>query len=321
MPNRARYAFIAVVLLATCHRNRVLSRSSVAAIECLGDVDIDLVDRTWHYKCPGLSKHDANTARNILNYRRVFFVGNSVSRRLLYAVAHIYGGSNATIREGVETVQDVGSHDTFQVHLNAQGHCSRPLYCSGEANQVRNATSGYREKLYQELERTKCKKISGPGTVLGHMFLGTPLLKPTAEVLNAWADNVALPGEFDVLVVQVSVRDIQEVEYFKMLIKATCMLQVKQRGGKRDVGMNVILWGSPHAGDGTLLVQNVSALLALHLWPHVKACGVHVLDVTRATAEMIASGLGSHQTPQHFRDATRLMLADMLINYIQLIDL
>lgn len=55
----------------------------------------------------------------------------------------------------------------------------------------------------------------------------------------------------------------------------------------------------------------VCALLASNL-RQIKFCRALVLAVTSATAGMIVSG--SHQSPQRLRDATQLMMADILLD-------
>jgi hypothetical protein len=135
------------------HNSHALSylRNAQRGRSCLssGILTFSEEDRTWHYPgtCKGLEKFTYISAREcfVAQNSSIFFIGNSVSRRLLYTVAHIIGGPNATVTtnmHAVERIQDIGSHSIFEVELDSSGHCSGQRTCATSAFNLDHGATG-----------------------------------------------------------------------------------------------------------------------------------------------------------------------------------
>ena len=304
-------------------------------INRIGDVIFDELDRTWRYpsNCVAhLHKFDATLAREALLGKSLFFLGNSVNRRLLYAVAHILGGSNATYNHSpvaAEIVQDVGSHSIFEIGVNASGHCSRQYRCSTaafgiDATKAQNMSEGSLKQFNCQNKSAwvENRKILDSTTALGFLFTGTPVVPDAVRVLEIWAnlDDASFAASpvdnYDILVVQILIFDAKEEQYFEKLYQALKKLMRRREALGRPV--RVILWGSPHNLASELHITRIIELIQQKLHPRMRDIGVTVLDVTFATAHASALTLGQHQkgSLHHFMDFTRLMLAYMLINTI-----
>ena len=303
-------------------------------IHHIGDVVFDELDRTWRYpsSCVAhLHKFDTALAREALSGKSLFFLGNSVNRRLLYAVAHILGGSNATYNRSpvaVEIVQDVGSHTIFEVGVDASGHCSRQYRCSTAAFQIgaRAFNTSESSLKYFNCQNKSAwvenRKMFDSMTALGFLFTSTPVLPVANRFLEIWAnlDNASFAASpvdnYDILIVQLLILDAREESYFEKLHQALKKLTRRREALGRPV--RVILWGSPHNLASELHTTTIIELIQQKLRPRMRDIGVTVLDVTFATAHASALTLGQHQkgSQHHFMDFTRLMLADMLINTI-----
>ena len=303
-------------------------------INRIGDVIFDELDRTWRYpsNCVAhLHKFDATLAREALLGKSLLFLGNSVNRRLLYAVAHILGGSNATYNHSpvaAEIVQDVGSHSIFEIGVNASGHCSRQYRCSTAAfgiNPQARSISENSLQMFNCINKSAWvaeRKIFDSKTPLGFLFTSTPVLPVAVRFLQIWAnlDDASFAASpvdnYDILVVQILIFDAKEEQYFEKLYQALKKLMRRREALGRPV--RVILWGSPHNLASELHITRIIELIQQKLHPRMRDIGVTVLDVTFATAHASTLTLGQHQkgSLHHFMDFTRLMLAYMLINTI-----
>jgi len=303
-------------------------------IHRIGDVIFDELDRTWRYpsNCAAhLHKFDATLAREALVGKSLFFLGNSVNRRLLYAVAHILGGSNATYNRSpvaAEIVQDVGSHTIFEIGVNASGHCSRQYRCSTAAFGINAQARSISESSLQTFncenknEWIEKRKLFDSAIALGFLFTSTPVVPVAVRFLEIWAnlDDASFAASpvdnYDILVVQILILDTKEENYFEKLYQALKKLMRRRKALGRPV--RVILWGSPHNLASELHTTTIIELIQQKLRPRMRDIGVTMLDVTFATAHASALTLGQHQkgSLHHFMDFTRLMIADMLINTI-----
>ena len=159
------------------------------ARKCLssGIVHFSGVDRTWSYpsSCIGLAKFDYPRARKsfVFTNASIFFLGNSVSRRLLYSVAHIIGGPNARTNADIhaaERLQDVGSHGIFEVSVDYQGHCSGQRTCVPSPLKRSAGLICANETAWNNL-RSPCT----PCAHLGFAFTSTPVLSESKALVNA----------------------------------------------------------------------------------------------------------------------------------------
>ena len=220
-------------------------------IHHIGDVVFDELDRTWRYpsNCVAhLHKFDATLARRALSGKSLFFLGNSVNRRLLYAVAHVLGGSNATYNRSpvaVEIVQDVASHTIFEIGVNASGHCSHQYRCStaafGIGAKAWNISEGtlkqfncQNKSAYVEIRRKFDSK-----TPLGFLFTSTPVLPVAIRFLEIWAnlDDVSFAASpvdnYDTLIVQILILDAREERHFEKLYQALKKLTHRRKALSR----------------------------------------------------------------------------------------
>eukprot|EP00223_Ostreococcus_mediterraneus_P004943 CAMPEP_0174585780 /NCGR_PEP_ID=MMETSP0929-20130131/23222_1 /TAXON_ID=548131 ORGANISM="Ostreococcus mediterraneus, Strain clade-D-RCC2572" /NCGR_SAMPLE_ID=MMETSP0929 /ASSEMBLY_ACC=CAM_ASM_000573 /LENGTH=356 /DNA_ID=CAMNT_0015767761 /DNA_START=151 /DNA_END=1222 /DNA_ORIENTATION=+ len=300
----------------------------------IGDVVFDELDRTWRYpsNCVAhLHKFDATLAREALSGKSLFFLGNSVNRRLLYAIAHILGGSNATYNRSpvaAEIVQDIFSHTIFEIGVNASGHCSRQYRCSTAAFGINPKVRSISEsslKMFNCQNKSawvETRKLFDSAIALGFLFTSTPVLPVAVRFLEIWAnlDDVSFAASpvdnYDILVVQILILDAKEESYFEKLYQTLKKLMRRRKALSRPV--RFILWGSPHNLESELHTTTIIEIIQQKLRPRMRDIGVTVLDVTFATAHASALTLGQHQkgSLHHFMDFTRLMLADMLINTI-----
>ena len=130
----------------------------------------------------------------------ILFIGNSVSRRQMYAVAHILGGENARVnaiarnatlseRYGVQRVFDSKTkyHSAFEVKLNiASGEMGEPYSCLPES--VENIA----EEILEEKESMRCSNAQMKHDInalrLGFLYVGSGRRAHTAllKALDAW---------------------------------------------------------------------------------------------------------------------------------------
>lgn len=322
-------------------------RTSGEACLARGVLYFDQLDRTWHYPpaCAGLEKFTYSTARDLLvsSSSSVLFVGNSVSRRLLYAVAHIIGGPNATSKSNVhadEKVIDVHTHGTFEVEVSSSGHCSKQRTCAISPFAVHEGAIGLNVSVISGLNCPMKaawdmirSRHAAPCAHLGSIFTGTPVVASTQALINAWSELAqgdrpefqASPADnYDVLVIQITIFTEADVRALKGLLSDLRHL-VEVR--KRRNPLKVVFWGSPFTDEKYATLDTVSIKQKLHTFlskERLAWLGEHVIlvDVTNSTAEaLLRRNLGhlTEHSGQHFGDFTRLMLADNILNAIKLL--
>lgn len=304
-------------------------------VERLGSVELDASAHTWRYppECAG-RKFDAMSARETLAGKSFLFIGNSVCRRLLYAVAHVAGGENATSLNASATgeiIQDMVSHRYFEVGIDASGRCSKQYACSTSHREFTSDPGNITETSLMEMFNCekdawveKRRAIGNSETTLGFIFTGTPVLPTVERALALWtnfddASFVASPMDnYDVFILQTLIVSETDDKFFESLAKSFKKLIDRRQALGRPI--QIVLWGSPHVNGA--LVNTSTILQVLNKFrPHVRDMGVTILDVTSATAQALEFHLGQHQegSRHHFMDFTRLMLADMLLNTIRAI--
>ena len=334
-------AYVQILISVETDRETIYDKVSIKSgdgerqrwcgVESIGELEFDELDRTWRYpaQCTEFHKFDAASARKVIAGHDIFFLGNSVSRRLLYATAHILGGKNATYNHSpfaTEIVQDVGSHSMFEVGVNSTGHCSAQYSCASNAFEIQPSAWNISDTAFamfncaNKSDWLTSRQNKNSVLSLGFLFTATPVLRVVDRFLELWAslDEQSFPtsalDNYDVLVVQVLVLDLNEEKYFEGIIRSlNALVQRREALGRR---LRVVLWGSPHNFATLLDAATVGALLKNALWSRVKEAGIKVLDVTSSTAQASDLMLGQHQQGNlhHFMDFTRLMIADNLIN-------
>jgi hypothetical protein len=302
------------------------------------------VDRTWHYPgtCKGLEKFTYISAREcfVAQNSSIFFIGNSVSRRLLYTVAHIIGGPNATVTtnmHAVERIQDKGSHSIFEVELDSSGRCSDQRTCATSAFNLNDGATRLNSSALAGLNcanktawDTMRSITPGPSCHLGYIYTATPVIASTEALINGWLDLMQNDGlefqaspadNYDVFVFQVTLITEEDIEKMEGLVSALQKL-VKLREGRQPV--KVILWGSPITLNPKLNVSTIEQVL------HEATSESHLsflrdkvmfVDVTDATRQAVTRGFGhiTENSAQHFGGFTRLMIADNILNAIKLL--
>jgi hypothetical protein len=306
-------------------------------LERLGSVELDASAQTWRYppECAGRTRaFDAVSARETLAGKSFLFLGNSVCRRLLYAVAHVAGGENATSLNASATgeiIQDMVSHRYFEVGIDASGRCSKQYACSTSHREFTSDPGDITETSLVEMFNCekdawveKRRAIGNSETALGFIFTGTPVLPTVERALALWTNFgdssfAASPMDnYDVFILQTLIVSETDDKYFESLAKSFKKLIDRREALGRPI--QIVLWGSPHVNASQIDTSTILQVLD-KFRPYVRDMGVTILDVTSVTAQAIELHLGRHQegSRHHFMDFTRLMLADMLLNTIRAI--
>ncbi len=270
----------------------------------------------------------------------ILFIGNSVSRRQMYAVAHILGGEkarvnaiarNATLSEryGVQRVFDSKTkyHSAFEVKLNiASGEMGEPYSCLPES--VENIA----EEILEEKESMRCSNAQMKHDInalrLGFLYVGSGRRAHTAllKALDAWIkgaktrkDEYAL-DTYKTIVIQVGLDSgalRMSDGYGEILERLKELISLRH-------GLRVIFSGVHHHfinanHDDVEYQEELREFLDTSLWPSVrKMKGAEVLDTTKATIEGVSSGVLEHErgSSWHFMDEGRIFLASLLMNHL-----
>jgi len=270
-----------------------------------------------------------------LKRRNILFIGNSVSRRQLYSVAHILGGKNARInaiandeslqrRYGKQDVYDskILYHSAFEVSVNLNsGEMSSQHTCL--ADDVENIA----DELLAESKSLRCSKKSlldhkNAHTNNGFLFLGylyvgsgSKAYLAMEKALDVWIENATNDDSYafdsyDTIVIQVGLdSNAQKVkDYEQILDKVRKLIDLRSH-------IRVIFNGVHHHDEN----NDKWLHLLKQLKPKIREIkNARVLDVTKTTSEGVEAGFLEHEpgSAWHFLDDGRIFLASMLINLI-----
>jgi hypothetical protein len=273
----------------------------------------------------------------------ILFIGNSVSRRQMYAVAHILGGekarvndivNNATLveRYGFQRVFDSKTkyHNAFEVEVNL---------VSGEMGEQKTCLPEHIENIAEEIlkekeqgESMRCSKTQlqkNDDTLrLGFFYVGSgsKAHKVMLKALDVWiegAKNRKVGYALDTyatIIIQVGL-DSSALRmrdgYSEILEKVEELISLRK-------GLRVIFGGVHHHfinanHDDIEYQEELRKFLQTSLWPSVRKIeGAEILDTTKSTIEGVGVGALEHEpgSSWHFVDKGRIFLSSLLINHL-----
>jgi hypothetical protein len=273
----------------------------------------------------------------------ILFIGNSVSRRQMYAVAHILGGEKAKVNEiaknatlveryGFQRVFDSKTkyHNAFEVEVNL---------VSGEMGEQKTCLPEHIENIAEEIlkeeqkgESMRCSKTQlqkNDDTLrLGFFYVGSgsKAHKAMLKALDVWiegAKNRRVEYALDTyttIVIQVGL-DSSALRmrdgYSDMLEKVEELISLRK-------GLRVIFSGVHHHfinanHDDFEYQEELREFLQTSLWPSIrKIKKAEILDTTKSTIEGVGVGALEHEpgSSWHFVDKGRIFLSSLLINHL-----
>ena len=273
----------------------------------------------------------------------ILFIGNSVSRRQMYAVAHILGGekarvndiaNNATLAEryGFQRVFDSKTkyHNAFEVEVNlVSGKMGEQKACLPE--HIENiAEEILKEKEHGDSMRCSKTQLQKKDNTLrlGFFYVGSgsKAHKAMLKALDVWIEGAknrrvgyAL-DTYSTIVIQVGLDSSA----------------LRMRDGYRDIvekveelislrkGLRVIFSGVHHHfinanHDNFEYQEELREFLQSSLWPRIrKIKGAEILDTTKSTIDGVGVGALEHEpgSSWHFVDKGRIFLSSLLINHL-----
>tara|TARA_B100001540_G_scaffold2897_1_gene2732 strand:- start:75 stop:1223 length:1149 start_codon:yes stop_codon:yes gene_type:complete len=282
--------------------------------------------------------------RQLSNRRKdILFIGNSVSRRQLYAVAHILGGEKARVnpiannetlqeRYGIQRVFDskLKYHNAFEVEVNLEsGEMGEQSSC------LPDSIENIAEEILKEKNAMRCSKpqlkMDQPGVVrLAFLYVGSgsKAHKAVLKAFDAWIEGAKsrkggyVLDTYNMIVIQVgldsSVLQLDRDDGYGGILQ-----RVKELVSLRE-DLRVIFSGIHHHfinanHDDFEYQEKLREFLDKSLWPSVrKIKGTQILDTTRSTIEGVRSGVLEHErgSSWHFMDKGRIFLASLLVNHL-----
>ena len=255
----------------------------------------------------------------------ILFLGNSVFRRTMFAVAHLaVGPARAPLNPIASSPKMITAKGYQRVydHKIASNHIQELRYDPesdrwqedseewGKLSSSSNGTTTF--WLGRETHVSK-------SPILGFAFLGTPPEHKILRILNSCLDNpdsgnnpfhMDICDKYDVIAVQV----FKPHGLLHMsIVNATAKLL------ERHPTKRVIFIGVPHRTKGNQ--QETQQWLDQEIWPSVRQVGAELLDVTRSTYDAFRRNMIDHEHnghDQHFRDQGRLLMASLVINRLRM---
>ena len=273
----------------------------------------------------------------------ILFIGNSVSRRQMYAVAHILGGekarvndiaNNATLAEryGFQRVFDSKTkyHNAFEVEVNlVSGKMGEQMACLPE--HIENiAEEILKEKEHGDSMRCSKTQLQKKDDTLrlGFFYVGSgsKAHKAMLKALDVWiegAKNRRVGYALDTysnIVIQVGL-DSSALQmrdgYSDIVEKVEELISLRK-------GLRVIFSGVHHHfinanHDDFEYQKELREFLQTSLWPRIrKIKGAEILDTTKSTIDGVGVGALEHEpgSSWHFLDKGRIFLSSLLINHL-----
>jgi hypothetical protein len=275
------------------------------------------------HKCGFISGHrlsQTETLETLESVGPILFIGNSVFRRTMFAIAHMAMGDDKAILNPIANDQELTEKYGYQRIYDRKVH-EGLLELTLNAENVTVRHSRFDKNKFSNIEsRRKSRRLSrANGPILGSAFTSTPPEYQARNLIKTCNKDPTAKSQFpSKLCINYNVIVIQLMDGIGSnrtpnLINATAILI------EQNPSLRVIFVGVAHA-IGASSLSETQKWLDEEVWPSVRRIGAEVLDVTASTFEAIDAGKIHHErtNQQHFMDQGRLLMASLVINRLRM---